>query len=378
MTPVLITLALAVGAEGETIADSTAAETKLANAPTSERVNLNSAIPVVAARERLPLWLPDRFRYKEASLAIPGRIVPPPAGSYLWQPSYELDFRLRGPTKPYVPQPGDIIMSTDGSLFWLTMHNLAGTSHPTHSMIVFAFPDGRPGILEAGPHDTLKVRVLEALPHLWSYEREGRVWVRQRTRPLTPEQSARLTEFALAVDGRDFALIRLAGQLTPLRSRGPVRTYWMGKPQGLAKKDFFCSELVVEACVYAGLIDPEVARPAATYPRDLFLDRSINLYLNRHFKLAPDWAPPARWTSWTPAEYLPLHQITPQQPASTEGLQVHTPPSPNLTSNRQIPVPSSLPNVPASMQGSPPGLVSRPPRPGSRHNSRCRRTAWDR
>jgi hypothetical protein len=206
-----------------------------------------------------------------------------------------------------VPQPGDIILSTDGSLFWLLMHNLAGTSHPTHSMIVFAFPDGRPGILEAGPHDTLKVRVLEALPHLWSYEREGRVWVRQRTRPLTPEQSARLTQFALAADGRDFALIRLGGQLTPLRSRGPLRTYWMGKAQGLNKKDFFCSELVVEACVYAGLIDARSARPAATYPRDLFLDQSINLYLNRHFKLAPDWAPPARWTSWTPQEYVPLH-----------------------------------------------------------------------
>jgi hypothetical protein len=264
-------------------------------------------------RERLPLWYPKRLRYKEAHLALPGRDAPTPSGSYLWQPSYELDFRLRGPTRPYIPQPGDIVLSTDGSLFWLAMHNLAGTSHPTHSMIVFVFPDGRPGILEAGPHDTLKVRTLEALPHLWSYEREGRVWVRQRTRPLTPEQSARLTQFALTVDGRDFALIRLAGQLTPFRSRGPLNTFWMGKPQGLAKKSFFCSELVVEACVYAGLIDPRIARPAATYPRDLFLDRSLNLYLNQHFKLAPDWAPPARWTSWTPQEYIPLHQAGPQQ-----------------------------------------------------------------
>lgn len=268
--------------------------------------------------ERLPLWLPERLRYKEARLALPGRDTPAPAGSYLWQPSYELDFRLRGPTRPYVPQPGDIILSTDGSLFWLLMHNLAGTSHPTHSMIVFAFPDGRPGILEAGPHDTLKVRTLEALPHLWSYEREGRVWVRQRTRPLTPEQSARLTQFALAADGRDFALIRLGGQLTLFRSRGPLRTYWMGKPQGLAKKDFFCSELVVEACVYAGLIDPRIARPAATYPRDLFMDRSINLYLDRHFKLAPDWAPPARWTSWTPQEYVPLHGTPATHSAASE------------------------------------------------------------
>jgi hypothetical protein len=309
-------------------------------------------------KERLPLWLPERLRYKEARLALPGRPAPVPSGSYLWQPSYELDFRLRGPTRPYVPQPGDIVLSTDGSLFWLTMHNLAGTSHPTHSMIVFAFPDGRPGILEAGPHDTLKVRTLEALPHLWSYEKEGRVWVRQRTKPLTPEQSARLTQFALAVDGRDFALIRLGGQLTPLRSRGPLRTYWMGKPQGLAKKDFFCSELVVEACVYAGLIDPQIARPAATYPRDLFLDRSINLYLNQHFKLAPDWAPPARWTSWTPQEYLPLHESARQpgtlQPASSSGSSTGSttlppPPSPSPDNSRTPPVaPASLPATPAA------------------------------
>jgi len=308
-------------------------------------------------KERLPLWWPERVRAKEARLALPGRGLPTPAGSYLWQPSYELDFRLRGPTRPYTPQPGDIVLSTDGSLFWLTMHNLAGTSHPTHSMIVFAFPDGRPGILEAGPHDTLKVRTLEALPHLWSYEREGRVWVRQRTRPLTAEQSARLTQFALAVDGRDFALLRLAGQLTPFRSRGPLNTYWMGKPQGLAKKDFFCSELVVEACVYAGLIDPQIARPAATYPRDLFLDRSINLYLNRHFKLAPDWAPPARWTSWTPQEYLPLHAAagTPGSPHpttnSTSSEKLQTLPSPSIhRADHRVPLPGSAPVPPPATQ----------------------------
>ncbi len=253
---------------------------------------------------RLPLWWPARVREKEGRLAVPGRPQPYPLRSYLWQPSYELDYALRAPARPYWPQPGDIVLSTDGSFFWLVMHNLAGTSHPTHSMIVFAFPDGRPGILEAGPHDSLKVRTLEALPHLLSYERDGRVWVRQRAKPLSPEQSARLTEFALAVDGRNFALLRLAGQLTPLRSRGPLRTYFLGRPQGLRHRDFFCSELVVEAAVYAGLLDPQIARPSATYPRDLFMDRSVNLYLNRHFRLAPDWEPPARWTSWAPPELV--------------------------------------------------------------------------
>src|SRR5437867_1002786 len=79
------------------------------------------------------------------------------------------------------------------SVFWKVMHNLAGTSHPTHSAIVFARPDGSMAILEGGPHDTLHCRTMPALGHLKSYEEEGRVWIRRRAVPLTPEQSCRLT-----------------------------------------------------------------------------------------------------------------------------------------------------------------------------------------
>ena len=259
--------------------------------------------PPVVAERRVPFFLRpayERMLEKVANLALIGAGKPHPPGSYLWQPRFVEDELLVGPTRPYMPQPGDIVLSADTSTFWLLMHNLAGTSHPTHSMIVFAMPDGRMAILEGGPHDTLKCRVLEALPHMFTYEHEGRVWVRRRTCPLTPEQSARLTEFALAVDGRPFSLSRLAGQLTPFRARGPIRTAFLGKPRGLNRKGYFCSDLVVEAYVYAGLMDARTARPAATYPRDLMLDRSPNLYLNRHLKLAPAWEPPARWTSWTP------------------------------------------------------------------------------
>jgi len=237
------------------------------------------------------------MRAKVAGLALPGTGKPTPPGSYLWQPSYELDHALRGPARLYMLQPGDIVLAADTSKFWKLMHNLAGTGDPTHSMIVFAYPNGSLGILEAGPHDTLKCRTLEALPHIFSYENEGRVWVRRRAVPLTPEQSARLTEFALCTDGRQFALARLAGQLTLLRTRGILRTHFVGKPRGLTQDNYFCSELVTEACVYAGLIDPYIARPSATYPRDLFMDHSLNPYINRYFKLAPCWAPPARWTS---------------------------------------------------------------------------------
>ena len=231
-----------------------------------------------------------------AGFALAGQPSGPEPGPYLYQPSYCLDFCLRGPAMPYVPQPGDIVLATDGSVFWKVMHNLAGTGHPTHSAIVFARPDGTLAILEGGPHDTIFCRVLDWLPHLLSYEEEGRVWIRRRAVPLTPEQSARLTEFAVAQDGKWFAVGRLALQLTPFRTRGPIRTAYVGKPHG-SRWSYFCSELVVEACVAAGLLDAATARPSATYPRDLFLDRSLNPYLNQHLQLVPCWDPPARWVS---------------------------------------------------------------------------------
>ena len=257
--------------------------------------------PPLAKERRVPFYLKPveaRIREKVANLAFPGSGKPEPPGSYLWRPVFKEDHLLRGPARPYVPQPGDIVLSADGSIFWKLMHNFAGTSHPTHSMIVFAMPDGKMGILEGGPHDTMKCRVLDTLPHMFSYEVEGRVWVRARSCPLTPEQSAKLTEFALATNEREFAIRRLAGQLTIFRTRGPIRTAFVGKPHGINHESYFCSELVAEACVYAGLLDPLTTRPSATYPRDLFMDHSLNPYLNKHLKLAPAWEPPARWTSW--------------------------------------------------------------------------------
>jgi hypothetical protein len=84
--------------------------------------------------------------------------------------------------------------------------------------------------------------------------------------------------------------------MTPFRSRGPLRTYVMGGPHG-ERSSYFCSELVMESCVAAGILDPATTRPAATYPRDLFFDGSINVYLNKHLNLSAGWNPPARWTS---------------------------------------------------------------------------------
>jgi hypothetical protein len=223
--------------------------------------------------------------------------VPQCCGSYLYQPSFCMDKEKRCPAEPYMPQPGDIILRVDNSLlmFWRVTHYLSLAFDPNGSAIVFARPDGSLATLEAGANNTLRVWTLDTLPHLKEYASTSRVWVRQRRVPLTPEQSCRLTAFALAQDGKRFAIGRLGVQMTPFRARGPHRTKFMAKPKG-ERRAYFCSELVCEACIAAGLLDPERTRPAATYPYDLFYGRSLNKFIDQHLDINCDWCPPARWT----------------------------------------------------------------------------------
>ena len=67
-----------------------------------------------------------------------------------------------------------------------------------------------------------------------------------------------------------------------------------GHPRG-DRGGYYCSELVCEACVAAGLLDPAPTRPAATYPRDLFFGRSLNPFIDKHLDVNACWFPPARW-----------------------------------------------------------------------------------
>ena len=219
----------------------------------------------------------------------------PEAASFLYRPAYCTDAALRGGPEPYLPQPGDLFFATDESFLLRAGHRLAGAGAPHHSGVVVALPGGGLGLLEAGPFHTTEVGVYDLLPELEGYARQGLVWLRRRRAPLTEEQSARLTGFALAQEGKSFAALRLVGQLTPFRSRGPLRTRFVGTPHG-DRPGYFCSELVCEACVAAGLLDPARTRPAATNPRDLFYGRSLNLFIDRHLDVNAGWCPPARWT----------------------------------------------------------------------------------
>jgi hypothetical protein len=217
---------------------------------------------------------------------------------FLDSPAFSTDTVRRPPSTPYSPQPGDMVFATDDVIFLRTGHVLAGAGMPTHSAIFFRKPDGELAILEAGPFNSGHIGVLEPLEHLRAYEQLGTVWVRPRCCPLTEEQSCRLTQFAVGQEGKRFAWCKMYALITPFRPRGPIRTYFLAKPQGPEGEKFYCAELVTESIVFAGLIDATDARPAATFPSDLFFDGRKNPFLKHHFKLSErGWGVPARWSS---------------------------------------------------------------------------------
>lgn len=218
----------------------------------------------------------------------------PPADAHLGRPEYSFGDDARGPFTPYQPQPGDIFLATDPRTWFRMGHTIAGAKGVHHSGLIFARPDGTLGLIEAGPMLDMDVQILDPHEHMSKHVAQGdSVWIRRRAVPLTAEQSARLTEFATRQEGKPFALARWLIQVTPMRVRGPIRTRFVGKPHG-DRPRWWCSEMIAEAFVYAGIFDPETTRPAATYPRDLFFGRSANLYVNKHLDMTA-WDPPARW-----------------------------------------------------------------------------------
>jgi hypothetical protein len=215
---------------------------------------------------------------------------------YLYQPAFEVQGELRGPSKPYHPQPGDIFLSTDQLRIAVIGHRLAGGQGVHHSGLIVLRPDGRPATLEAGPHHVRWVRALDIDDNLGRYLEEGNsVWIRQRKTPLTAEQSKLLNEFAMNQDGKHFAWERVMIQVTPFRSRSHLQNTRMGEPHG-ERRRYFCAELALETLLAAGLLDPDRTRPSATYPGDLFFGTSGNSFINENLDINSSWEPPARWS----------------------------------------------------------------------------------
>src|SRR5438105_1910130 len=74
-------------------------------------------------------------------------------GSYLHRQKMEMNGVIQEFADVYLPQAGDLVFFDDHSMMWKFLYKLAGTDMPDHTGIVFRLPDGRPGLLEAGPDD---------------------------------------------------------------------------------------------------------------------------------------------------------------------------------------------------------------------------------
>jgi hypothetical protein len=182
--------------------------------------------------------------------------------------------------EPYYPMPGDILLYDSLDKVVATVMKLAGTGGPSHAAMVIARREGTPAILEVGPNSRpqafTKCYIVEVYPRLSTYP--GSIYVRRPHQPLNQEQSQKLTEFAEAQIGKEFAVGRLALQMTPFRCRFGLRhTLFAGTV--LNRDRWVCSENVVAAGTVAGLFDPKVHFANAMYPRDLAYDEEYNLTL---------------------------------------------------------------------------------------------------
>jgi hypothetical protein len=216
------------------------------------------------------------------------------AGSYLTIVTQGLDGAVQTRVEPYVPRAGDIVLFDDHSPTWLFLYKMVGSGMPDHAGIVFTLPDGRAALLEAAPDDGklagMYVRLVEAMPRLHQFVAQihGTIYIRRLKCPLSPEQSARLTDFALAQEGKRYALGRLLLQATPCRCRSGMRAQLFGKTY-LDRCSWLCAELVVAAGTAVGLFNPNVHHANRIYPLDLFDDR---VYPD----LGQTWYPSALWS----------------------------------------------------------------------------------
>ncbi len=190
----------------------------------------------------------------------------------------------------YTPREGDLVFYDDKHLGWTLLFAYAGTGAPLHMGIVVKNNDGKLAILEAGPDDTIWVKLLELDQRLPQFNDDfkGTIHIRRCKKALTDEESKALTKFAHAQDGKRYAIGRLLLQGTPFRTRGPVREMFFGATV-LDRDSWICSELAVAAGTVVKLFDPKVVYANVCYPRDLVNNERYDLSANFHD--AAIWSP---------------------------------------------------------------------------------------
>lgn len=179
----------------------------------------------------------------------------------------------------YEPREGDLLFFDDMSEWWTFLYKIASTAPPFHAGIVVKRPDGQLAVLEAGPDDTLHVYVLDLIPRLFGFK--GILQVRRAKRDLTPEESARLTAFAVAQNGKRYAMWRLLLQGTPVKTKGgPVRN---ALAHTLFNRNrWLCAEIAVTGSGLVGLTDPKKVCGSNTYPLDIIDNSKHDLSATYH------------------------------------------------------------------------------------------------
>ena len=183
----------------------------------------------------------------------------------------------------YTPREGDLVFYDDKHLGWTILFAYAGTGAPLHMGIVVKKADGKLAVLEAGPDDTIWVKLLDLDKRLPQFQNDfqGTIHIRRCKKELTDEQSKELTRFAEAQDGKRYAIGRLLLQGTSFRSRGPVRELVLGKTY-LDRDSWICSELAVAAGTVVKLFDPTKVYANVSYPRDLVNNERHDMSANWH------------------------------------------------------------------------------------------------
>jgi hypothetical protein len=208
-------------------------------------------------------------------------------GSYLFSKKTGPDNTVSWERENYLPQAGDLLLFNDHNKAVQLLYRIVGSGGPSHSAIIFRRSDGQHALLEAGPDLKQKVFILQVLPRLQSYH--GTVLMRRLKTPLTAEQSAKLTDFSQAQEGKPYAMVRLILQGTPFRPRGPLRRNLFGRTM-LDRNRWTCCELTGAAATAAGILDPKVHFANCMYPRDFAYDED--------FDLSPYYHPPVVWYPW--------------------------------------------------------------------------------
>jgi hypothetical protein len=222
--------------------------------------------------------------------------APKPAGFLHFKPA-SAAASVQQTAVAYEPREGDLIFYDDHSKVWTALFAIAGTGPPLHMGMVVRRSNGRLSVLEAGPDDTIWVELRDVVPRLHQFRNDyhGTITIRRCKVELNRFQSAALTRFAEAQNGKRYAVLWLLAQGTPLRSRGPLEP-WLGRTS-TDRDTWICSELAVAAAAVVGLIDPKVVHSNVAYPRDL-VD-------NQRYDLHASWDDPAEWRPTTPGRHAP-------------------------------------------------------------------------